>query len=151
MHSRIHCILYDWVAKSFISMATNALWSVITLTWWMRQKWWNISMVWGMPNAFHSMLLYLVSALSRFLPVNAIRYSTVVLGASSHGNNKLFLTCKWAAQNPTLIVGVSKYSVLFHCRTSRMHHPSWLPLLFDITLGTCYSIANLYMLIQSLQ
>ena len=62
---RIYCNLGDKVVISFLNKATNGLWSVIMLTSWTKQWWWNVSRLRSMTDSSPSMLLYLVSVLVR--------------------------------------------------------------------------------------
>ena len=80
MHSRIHCNFCDRQATFFFcNMTTNVLWSVM-FTSQLKHYSWNFPRPLGMPNAFLSMILYLVFALEKLLLENPVGHSTKLLG-----------------------------------------------------------------------
>ena len=78
--SKIHCILCDNVATSFLKIATSGLWSVIIPT---SHKAVVMKFVKPMciPSASLSMLLYLPSVLDRLLLANVMGLSMLLSGA----------------------------------------------------------------------
>ena len=84
MCSMVDCNCWDSVATSFLNIATNGLWFVITYTSLAKQYGWKFSNPCNMPSASCLMLLHHHSVLDRLLLVNAIGHKGTLSGISSH-------------------------------------------------------------------
>ena len=106
--SRMHCILCDNDATSFLKIATSGLWCVTIFS---QSSSDGLSLVLcSITSASISVMLYLLSALDRLLLANAMGLSMLLLSALSLWQLVPLLVCSRAAPSVTPDVSVSRYS-----------------------------------------